>query len=114
MPSGGADSSLAARRLKEAVAEIKAVAKSDRARAADGAASLMERLWPALEHIDTSSGVLGNAVNRTLDDLIPILIAAPADVATRAARLKRLVQAVMEDGVQYLVRGEDRWGETAV
>jgi hypothetical protein len=49
----------------------------------------MERLWPALEHIDTSSGALGGAVHRTLGDLIPILISAPADVATRSAWLER-------------------------
>jgi hypothetical protein len=42
------------------------------------------------------------------------LIAAPADVATRAAWLERLFQAVMDDGVQNLVPVEDRWGEIAV
>ena len=30
--------------------------------AAEGCVSLMERLWSALEHIDTSSGALGGAV----------------------------------------------------
>jgi hypothetical protein len=74
----------------------------------------MERLWPALEHIDTSSGAFGGAVHRTLGDLIPILISAPADVATRSAWLERLFRAVMDDGVQYLAPVEDRWGEIAV
>jgi hypothetical protein len=111
---GWRSSALAGRRLKEAVSEIKAVAKFDRVLAADGVVALMERLWPALEHIDTSSGALGNAVNRALDELIPLLIAAPADVARRAAWLERLFQAVMDDGVQYLVPVEDRWGEIAV
>jgi hypothetical protein len=111
---GWRGSALAVKRLREAVAEIKAVAKSDRVLAGEGVVSLMERLWPALEHIDTSSGALGNAVNRTLDDLIPILIEAPADVAMRAAWLERLFQAVMDDGVQYLAPVEDRWGEIAV
>jgi hypothetical protein len=45
---------------------------------------------------------LGGAAHRTLDELIPILISAPADVMTRSAWLERLFQAVMEDGVQYL------------
>jgi hypothetical protein len=107
-------SALASKRLEEAVREINSVAKSDRVSAADGCVSLMERLWPALEHIDTSSGALGGAVHRTLTKLIPILISAPADVRTRSAWLERLFQAVMDDGVQYLSPVEDRWGEIAV
>src|SRR5476649_1670825 len=93
-------SALASKRLKEAVREINSVAKSDRVLAAEGCISLMERLWPALEHIDTSSGALGGTVHRTLAELIPILILAPADVKTRSAWLERLFQAVMDDGVQ--------------
>jgi hypothetical protein len=107
-------SALASKRLEEAVREINSVAKSDRVSAADGCVSLMERLWPALEHIDTSSGALGGAVHRTLTKLIPILISAPADVRTRSAWLERFFQAVMDDGVQYLSPVEDRWGEIAV
>jgi hypothetical protein len=107
-------SSLASTRLKEAVREINSVAKSDRVLAAEGCVSLMERLWPALEDIDTSSGALGGAIHRTLAELIPILISAPADVKTRGAWLERLFQAVMDDGVQYLSQVDDRWGEIAV
>jgi hypothetical protein len=105
---------LAGKRLKEAVAEIRAVARSDRVVAGEGVVSLFERLWPALQDIDTSSGALGGVVHRTLEDLIPILISAPADVVTRSAWLERLFQAVMDDGVQYLAPVEDRWGEIAV
>jgi hypothetical protein len=107
-------SAQAGKRLKEAVSEIKAVAKSDRVLAGEGIVSLIERLWPALQDIDTSSGALGGVINHTLHELIPILIAAPADVATRSAWLERLFQAVMDDGVQYLAPVEDRWGEIAV
>ena len=64
--------------------------------AGEGVVSLFERLWPALQDIDTSSGALGGVVHRTLEDLIPILISAPADVVTRSAWLERLFQAVME------------------
>ena len=81
---------LATARLKEAVAEIKAAAKIDPVAAGDGAVALMERLWPALQDIDSSSGALGSAVNRTLNELIPILIDAPADQKTRGKWLKRL------------------------
>jgi hypothetical protein len=106
-------SSLAISRLKEAVSEIKAVAKSDPVAAGDGAVSLMERIWPALQDIDTSSGAVGTAVARTLDELIPILAAVPADHATRSEWLERLFEAVQDDGVQYLAPVEERWGEIA-
>src|ERR1043166_4843591 len=99
---GWRGSALASKRLKEAITEIKKVARTDRVLAADGAVILMERLWPALEKIDTSSGALGTAVNRTLDELIPILIEAPADLATRTKWTDRLYKAVMDDGVDYL------------
>lgn len=74
-------SSLASQRLREAVSEIKKVAKKDPVSGAEGAVRLMEKLWPALEHVDSSSGALGAAVNGTLDALIPVISKAPADQA---------------------------------
>jgi hypothetical protein len=109
---GWRGSRLAISRLKEAVSEIKAAAKSDPVAAGDGAVSLMERIWPAFQDIDTSSGALGTAVARTLDELIPILIDAPADHSTRSKWLKRLFEAVQDDGVQYLSPVEVRLGAT--
>ena len=47
-------SSLAIGRLKEAAAEIRSVAKSDPVAAGDGVVSLMERIWPSFQGIDTS------------------------------------------------------------
>ena len=82
---GWRGSALAVTRLKEALSEIKAVAKSDPVTAGEGAVSLMERIWPAFQDIDTSSGALGTAVARTLEQLIPILADAPADHAIRAS-----------------------------
>ena len=110
---GWRGSSLAIGRLKEAVAEIKSVAKSDPVAAGDGAVSLMERIWPAFQGIDTSSGALGAAVFRSLTELIPILARAPADHTTRSKWLERLFEAVQNDGVEYLAPLEDRWGEIA-
>jgi hypothetical protein len=104
-------SSLACRRLKEAVSEIKKVTRVDAVTAGDGVVSLMERIWPACEHIDTSSGALGCAVNWTQDELLPIAIEAPADRKTRGQWLARLWQAIQADGVDYLWMVEDRWGE---
>lgn len=109
-----AGSSLAITRLKEVVSEITKVAKTDLILGAEGAVALMERLWPALQDIDTSSGALGGAVHKTLDALIPILIKAPADPKTCGKWLERLYEAVQEDGVQYLTSVEERWGEIAV
>jgi hypothetical protein len=110
---GWSGSRLAIERLKAAAAEIRSVAKSDPVLAGDGVVSLAERIWPALQGIDTSSGALGSAVFRTLDELISILIAAPADLATRRKWLTRLFEAVQNDGVEYLAPLEERWGEIA-
>ena len=106
-------SSLAISRLKEAASEIRSVAKSDPVAAGDGAVSLMERIWPAFQGIDTSSGALGAAVFRTINELIPILAVAPADHTARSKWLERLFEAVQNDGVEYLAPLEDRWGEIA-
>lgn len=108
---GWKGSSLASKRLKEAVSEIKKVARTDAVTAADGAVSLFERFWPALEHIDTSSGALGGAVNWTQEELLPLVIAAPADRKTRDKWLDRLWQAIQDDGVDYLCVVQDHWGE---
>jgi hypothetical protein len=110
---GWRGSKLAITRLKDAVKEIRAVAKADPVAAGDGCVALMERLWPALQHIDTSSGALGTAVHNALEDLIPLLIAAPADRETTAKWLERLFDAVQQDGVDYLGPVAERWGEIA-
>jgi tetratricopeptide (TPR) repeat protein len=104
-------SRLACQRLREAVSEIKKVTKKDPLIGAEGAVRLMEKIWPALEHIDSSSGALGSAVNKALDALIPILVNAPADGKTRDKWLDRLWQAMADDGVDYLSPVGDRWGE---
>ncbi len=111
---GWRGSDLAARRLKEAVGEIRRAAKADPLRAGAGAVSLLERLWPALQDIDTSSGHLGRAVYDTIDALIPIIANAPADRPTRGKWLERLFDAIQQDGVDYLSMVADRWGEIAV
>ncbi len=108
---GWKGTTLATKRLKEAVSEIKKAYKTDAAIGGDGAVSLMERIWPSLQGIDGSSGALGNAVNRTLEALIPLAIDAPVDIKIRRKWLARLHEAILEDGVDYLAPVEDRWGE---
>ena len=111
---GWKGSHLACLRLKEAVAEIKKVARVDPVTAADGVLSLMGRIWPAFEHIDTSSGALGGAVNWTQGELLPIVIDAPGGPKDpRQVAGSALVQAVQEDGVDYLWMVEDPKGQLA-
>ena len=104
-------SRLACQRLREAVSEIKKVARKYPALGGEGAVRLMEKLWPALEHVDSSSGALGSAVNKALNDLIPVIVKAPADKKVRDKWLERLWQAMADDGVDYLGPVGDRWGE---
>ena len=108
---GWKSSRLACQRLREAVSEIKKVAKKEPVLAAEGVVRLMEKLWPALEHVDSSSGALGSAVYKSLDQLLPVIINAPADANTRHKWLERLWQAKEEDGVDFLGPMGDRWGE---
>lgn len=108
---GWRGSHLACQRLKEAVAEIKRVARTDPVTAGDGVVTLMERIWPAFQNIDTSSGALGGAVYWAQEELLPIAIEAPADRKTRDRWLDRLWQAIEDDGVDYLSLVQDRWGE---
>ena len=110
---GWRGSAKAAERLKSAGAEIIALRRTDPVTAAEGVVVLAERIWPAFEHIDTSSGALGSAVRLTLDKLLPILIDAPADEKSRAKWLDRLRTAILEDGVDYLAPISDRFGEIA-
>ena len=95
---------------RSAAAEIRSVAKSDPVAAGDRVVSLMERIWPAFQGIDTSSKALDAAVLRTMNELIPILTVVSADHATRGKWLERLFEAVQSDGVEYLAPLEDRWG----
>ena len=106
-------SAKAIERLKSASSEIRAVARTDPTGAAEGVIALAQRIWPAFEHIDTSSGALGNAVRRTLEDLLPILIEAPADEKSRAKWLEQLREAIEDDGVDYLAPIADRFGQIA-
>ena len=100
-------------RLNQAKSEIRAVNRVDPITAAEGVVVLAERIWPTFDQIDTSSGALGSAVRRTLEDLAPLLIAAPADEPARAHWLERLRQAIVDDGVDYLAPISDRFGEIA-
>src|ERR1700730_15921840 len=66
---GWKSSRLAIQRIKEALGEIGSVARHYPIHAAEGAVRLIERLSPALEHVDSSSGALGSAVNGAIEYL---------------------------------------------
>src|SRR2546428_11954423 len=73
----------AIQRVKQAVAEIKKGSRKDPVRAAEGAMAFIERIPPALEHVDSSSGAIGTAVNHALAEFLEIIARAPADTKTR-------------------------------
>ena len=104
----------ASKRMKEAVSEIKKVAKKDPALAGEGVIELFIRLYPALMHIDSSSGALGTAMNNTIESLIPVLINAPWEMNTRGIWLEKLYDAILEDGWGTFDFLRDRWAEVCV
>jgi hypothetical protein len=50
--------------------------------------------------VDSSSGAIGAAVNRAIEELVGVIAAAPADVKTREAWLERLYEALAADGIR--------------
>jgi hypothetical protein len=104
----------AIQRVKQAVAEIKKVARTDPVRAAEGAVILLERLSPALEQVDGSSGAIGTAVNNAITELVSLIARAPADAKTREDWLERLWAAHEADQMPYIERLADHWGELCV
>ena len=98
-------------RIKEAVSEIKQAARQDPLLGAEGAVLLLERLSPALEHVDSSSGAIGTAVNHAIEALVPVIAGADADDRLRESWLERLWRAVEEDEMPYIELLPDYWGE---
>ena len=101
----------AIQRIKEAVSEIKKVARRDPVLGGEGAVVLLERLSPALEQVDSSSGSIGTAVNNAISALVPLIAAAPADAKTRDRWLERLWAAHEADRIPYIETLGDHWGE---
>jgi hypothetical protein len=101
-------------RIKEALAEIKQVARKQPALAAEGAVTLLEKLSPALEQVDSSSGALGSAVNKAIESLVPIIVKADVEPKQRQRWLERLWQALQDDEIPYIELLGDHWGELCV
>ena len=101
----------AIRRIREAVSEIKKVGRTNKVLAADGAVLFLEKVSPALERVDSSSGAIGTAVNNAIATLVKIIASAPADEQTRGRWLERLFEAHADDQIPYIERLTDHWGE---
>ncbi|MCC7006852.1 MAG: hypothetical protein IT497_09455 [Ottowia sp.] len=101
-------------RIKEALAEIKQIARKDAITAANGAVILLEKLSPALQQVDSSSGALGTAVNNAIDTLVPIIVKADVDQRARQRWLERLWQALEDDAMPYIEILGEYCGELCV
>lgn len=98
-------------RIKEALAEIKGVSKKEPVLAAEGAVLFLEKLAPAIEQVDSSSGGIGTAVNRAIETLVPIIAKAGVSRAVREKWLDRLWDALQEDEMPYLDNLGEAWGK---
>jgi hypothetical protein len=101
-------------RVRQAVSEIKTVARRNPVLGAEGAVLFLERVSPALEHVDSSSGAIGTAVNHAIEELVAVIARAPVDARTREGWLARLWEAHANDAIPYIERLGDLWGELCV
>jgi len=97
-------------RLNEAVGEIERVARTDPALAGEGAVLLLEKLSPAVNQIDSSSGALGNATSRVVQGMVPLIASAPVPRHVREKWLERLLQAIQDDDPPYIESLGEHWG----
>ncbi len=107
----GWQSDIPMQRIKEALAEIKAVAKKEPVLAAEGAVLFLEKLAPAIEQVDSSSGRIGSAVNHAIEKLVPVIAQADVTDAMRAKWLDRLWNAYEQDAMPSIEYLGDFWGE---
>ena len=89
-------------RLNQAVGEIERVARTDPTLAGEGAVLLLEKLSPAVNQIDSSSGALGNAAKGVVERMVPLIAAAPLSRHVREKWLERLFDAIQDDDPPYI------------
>ena len=104
-------SQLAAKRIREAVSEVRKAAKGDVVLGAIGASLVLGKIVPAIENVDGSSGSIGNAVRKAVGQLVPFVAALPADAKQRPQVEDRIWQAYEEDGYGYLDTLGEHWGK---
>jgi hypothetical protein len=103
----------AIQRVHEAVSEIRKVRRTDQVLAAEGAVLLLERISPALEHVDSSSGAIGTAVNHAIEELVAVIAKAPTEATKRAEWLERLWEAYIADAIPYIETLGEFWANCA-
>jgi len=70
----------------------------------------MERIWPAFQDVDTSSGALGGAVCWRSTNCCPLRSRLPPTERLGTSDGPPL-EAIEDDGVDYLSMVQERWGE---
>jgi hypothetical protein len=98
-------------RIKEALTEIRQIARKDPVLAAEGAVNFLEKISAALERVDSSSGAIGSAVNKAIATLVPIINRPEVATPTRERWLNRLWDALQDDQIPYIELLADHWGE---
>jgi hypothetical protein len=98
-------------RIKEAVSEIKAAVRKDPVLGAEGAVLFLQKVSPALQNVDGSSGAVGTAVRRAIEALAPIIAKAQVDTAVRRKWLEKLFEAHGDDDPPYIESLGDFWGD---
>ena len=98
----------AMQRLREALAEIRKAARQSLVIGAEGGVTLIERLSPAIEQVDSSSGAIGSAVYVAIEELAGLISDAPAPPAVREVWIERLWQAFNDDEIPYLETSSPR------
>lgn len=98
-------------RIAQATSEIKRVARTDPVLGAGGAVTFLQRLVPAIENVDGSSGAIGSAVNRVVHELAELIAVAPAQTNLRDSWLQCIWDAFNDDGYGYLDGLGDLWGD---
>lgn len=104
----------AIKRIKEAVSEIKKEARQNPVLGAEGAVLFLEKVSPAIEQVDSSSGAIGSAVYNAIVALIPIISNAQAEDKLYDKWMEHLWNAVQDDDIPYLELLPEYWGELCV
>lgn len=100
--------------VKDAIRELRAVARKEPARAAAGAVELLERIPAACAHTDDSSGALQRQICAVIDLLEQWFGRAGLPDDEHEALLERLWQSWLEDDMSWLDELSDRWGPFCV
>lgn len=108
---GWKSSKLACQRVKQAISEIKKAKRKNPVLSAEGAILFIEKIVPAIEQVDSSSGALGTAVRNALETLIAIIADAPVDAKARRKWRDRIWEAFNDDGMGYLDEISDYWAD---